>query len=175
MKGGQIMNQQKIGMFLKTLRNEKSITQEQLAEYLNTSNRSISRWENGATMPDFDMLIEIAKFYNVEIDEILEGERKTENMDKITEETMMKIADYNNHEKNTFSKRICVLFIIGVIAFIIYGIIVFFDLNTTNLSDFISGLMLGIVFGDLLVGVLYTGGHMAKIKTFKKKIFSRKN
>lgn len=169
------MNQQKIGIFLKTLRNEKNITQEQLAEYLNISNRSISRWENGATMSDFDLLIEIAKFYNVEIDEILEGERKTENMDKITEETMIKIADYNNHEKNTFSKRICVLFIIGVIAFIIYGIIVFFDLNTTNSSDFISGLMLGIVFGDLLVGVLYTSGHMAKIKAFKKKIFSRKN
>ena len=78
------MNQQKVGRFLKELRGEKAITQEQLAEMLGVSNRSISRWENGATMPDFDLLIQIAKYFEVEIEEILDGERKGENMDKQT-------------------------------------------------------------------------------------------
>lgn len=55
------MDQQKTGKFLKELRNKKGITQEQLAERLEVSNRSISRWENGVTMPDFDLLIQIAK------------------------------------------------------------------------------------------------------------------
>ncbi len=41
------MDQQKIGTFLKALRNEKGLTQEELAEILNVSSRSISRWENG--------------------------------------------------------------------------------------------------------------------------------
>lgn len=44
------MNQQKVGLFLKELRSEKSITQAELAELIGVSNRSISRWENGTTM-----------------------------------------------------------------------------------------------------------------------------
>lgn len=100
------MNQQKVGKFLKELRNKKALTQEQLAEMLGVSNRSISRWENGVTMPDFDLLIQMAKFYDVEIGEILEGERKCENMNKHTEETLLKIADYNNTEKEFLSQKI---------------------------------------------------------------------
>ena len=51
------MNQQAIGQFLKELRKEKGITQENLAEMLNVSNRSISRWENGKTLPDLIYLL----------------------------------------------------------------------------------------------------------------------
>ena len=46
-KGGSKMDQQKVGSFLKELRQEKGITQEQLAEEFHTTNRSVSRWENG--------------------------------------------------------------------------------------------------------------------------------
>ena len=53
------MNQQKIGIFLKELRKEKQITQEQLANYLNVSNRSVSRWETGNNLPDLDILIQL--------------------------------------------------------------------------------------------------------------------
>lgn len=70
------MDQQKTGSFLKELRCEKSITQAELAEMLGVSNRSVSRWENGVTMPDFDLLIELAKYYEVEVGEILNGERR---------------------------------------------------------------------------------------------------
>ena len=52
------MDQQKIGRFLKELRKEKGITQEQLAEQFSVSNRTISRWENGNNMPDLDILRE---------------------------------------------------------------------------------------------------------------------
>ena len=69
------MNQEKIGIFLKDLRKEKEMTQEQLAEKMNVNSRTISRWENAKTMPDFDILIELAKLYDVSIEEILNGER----------------------------------------------------------------------------------------------------
>ena len=52
------MNQQKMGEFLKHLRKEKGLTQEQLAEHFYVSSRSVSRWETGSNMPDVDMLIE---------------------------------------------------------------------------------------------------------------------
>ena len=57
MKGGLYMEQIKIGSFLKKLRNEKGLTQVQLAEQLNVSNRSVSRWETGSTLPDISILI----------------------------------------------------------------------------------------------------------------------
>ncbi len=71
------MDQQKTGLFLKKLRHEKSVTQMELAERLGVSNRSVSRWENGTTMPDFDLLIEHAQYYDVEVEELLDGERRT--------------------------------------------------------------------------------------------------
>lgn len=49
------MNQQKIGEFLKELRKQKGLTQEQFAEIVNVSNRTVSRWENGNNLPDLDL------------------------------------------------------------------------------------------------------------------------
>ena len=82
------MNQKKTGMFLKELRKEKQLTQEQLAEILGVTNRSVSRWENGVNMPDLDLVIEIANYYGVGIEEILDGERKSKIMDKKTEQRL---------------------------------------------------------------------------------------
>ena len=59
------MDQIKIGAFLKALRKEKNMTQEQLAEQLGVSNRTVSRWETGSNMPDISLLTEIAEFYDI--------------------------------------------------------------------------------------------------------------
>lgn len=61
------MDQQKIGQFLRECRKEKGITQEQLAEMLGVTNRSVSRWENGSNLPDLDILIEMADYYDIEL------------------------------------------------------------------------------------------------------------
>ena len=74
-----MMNQEKIGKFIAALRKEKHMTQEQLAEKLGTSNRSISRWENGKTMPDLSMLPMICEVLEIRVEELLIGEHlKTE-------------------------------------------------------------------------------------------------
>ena len=61
------MDLQKIGTFLKELRKEKELTQEQLAETLNVSRRTVSRWETGSNMPDLDLLVEMADLYQVDL------------------------------------------------------------------------------------------------------------
>ena len=76
------MNQKNIGSFLKILRKEKNLTQEQLAEQFNVSSRTVSRWETGSNMPDLSLLVELADFYNVDIREIIDGERKSEIMNR---------------------------------------------------------------------------------------------
>ena len=70
------MDQKKIGSFLKELRKEKDITQEQLAEKINVSGRTVSRWETGSNMPDISLLAELAEFYDVSIPEIIDGEEE---------------------------------------------------------------------------------------------------
>lgn len=92
------MDQQKIGNFLRKLRREKELTQEQLAEKLNVSSRTVSRWETGVNMPDLSVLVELAEFYDVSIPEIVDGERKSESMNAEVKETAVKMAEYGKHE-----------------------------------------------------------------------------
>lgn len=167
------MEQQKIGQFLKELRKEKDITQAQLAEILGVTNRSVSRWENGVNMPDLDLIIQIAEFYSLEVGEILDGERKNDNMDKKTEETILKVADYSNQEKMIFTKRMHYIFIAGVIAFILYMFLEIKGLADAGIYEDIASFALGLVFGILIVGVLFTSRYMTKIKAFKMRLLNR--
>ena len=93
------MDLQKIGLFLKELRKEKELTQEQLAETLNVSRRTVSRWETGSNMPDLDLLMEMADLYQVDLRDLLNGERKSEPMDTELKEVVTQVAEYSNAEK----------------------------------------------------------------------------
>lgn len=167
------MDQKKIGAFLKELRKEKGMTQEVLAETLGVSGRTISRWETGSNMPDLDILIEIADYYDVEIREILDGERKSERMNKEVEETVLKVADYSNQEKQQLTKRLCFLFSLGIVAFVIYFVLEAMELTDISLYDSIASGALGFAFGMMIVGVMYTSGFLAKYCAFKKRIAKR--
>lgn len=98
------MDPKKIGMFLKHLRREEGITQEQLAETLGVSGRTVSRWETGSNLPDLSILVQIAEFYHVEIKEILNGEREDKEMDQEIKETLLKVADYHELERQKAAK-----------------------------------------------------------------------
>ena len=89
------MDQIKIGSFLKELRKEKALTQEQLAEKFGVSGRTVSRWENGNNMPDISILVELAEFYDLDIREIIAGEKKSEvkDMNDDMKDTLEKVAD----------------------------------------------------------------------------------
>lgn len=167
------MDQKKIGGFLKELRKEKGITQEQLAEIFGVSGRTVSRWETGSNMPDLDILIQIADYYGVEIREVLNGERKSESMSKEMEETVLEVADYSNYEKQRMTRRLCYLFVAGFIAFSIYLVLEFFGIEDTFTDGRLAGSSIGFAYGMMMVGVLYTSGCLAKFKAFKKRLLKR--
>ncbi|MCI9143756.1 MAG: helix-turn-helix transcriptional regulator [Lachnospiraceae bacterium] len=163
------MNQQKVGQFLKTLRSQKSITQAELAEVLGVSNRSVSRWENGTTMPDFDLIIELAKYYEVEVGEILDGERK-DNMNSKTEETMLKIADYNNVEREFFSKRMCIMFGAAILGMVAFSVIYILGLERTQPYASVVNLACGFVSGTLFTGLVYASRYVVKLKAARMRL-----
>jgi len=72
------MNNEKIGNFIKILRKEKNLTQKQLADQLNITDRAISRWERGVGCPDISLLEDLAKILDITVLELLKGERLEE-------------------------------------------------------------------------------------------------
>jgi len=168
------MDQVKIGKFLKELRKEKGITQEQMAEQFLVSNRTVSRWENGHNMPDLDILIEISDYYEVDLRELLNGERKSENMNKEIKETVLEAADYANTEAEKVNRRVRICNAIAMLLMVIYMIIKDTSIYNNSsailaVADFAQGASVGM----LLVGIICSSRYGAKIRAFKKRIMMR--
>ncbi len=73
--GVENMNNEKIGPFICRLRKEKNLSQSQLAKELGVTSQAISKWENGRGIPDIALLTELANFFEVDVSELLQGER----------------------------------------------------------------------------------------------------
>lgn len=169
-KGGTYMEQIQIGSFLKKLRKEKGITQEQFAEVLNVSARTISRWENGNNMPDISLLIKIADFFDVSIPEIINGERKNENMEEEIKEIAESLTNYADVEKNILLKRVRLISILGLITLLLGLSMEFIQANSQiPIYESIKGICLGFSIGSLITMVLYTSGILTKIQKKQKK------
>ena len=71
------MDQEKIGQFIKKIREENNLTQKELADRLGVTFQAVSKWENGKNAPDLGILKQISDEFNVNIDEILSGKRSS--------------------------------------------------------------------------------------------------
>ena len=158
------MDQSKIGAFLKSLRKEKGLTQEQLAEQMSVSSRTVSRWETGSNMPDISILIELADFYEVDIREILNGERKSEIMTEETREVLTKVAEYTDADKQKLMKDIIVNSVIALICLIAANV-----MHETGLTEkneifnflYIIGMYAPIIFvGSTIWDIVKINGSM---------------
>ena len=117
-----MIDQVRIGNFLRILRKEKGKTQEQLAETFGVSSRSVSRWENGNTLPDLGLLVELADYYGVDVREIIDGERKCSQVEKEEKETLLKVADYAGQEKKQALRRRTGLIIVCCVIYAVLNI-----------------------------------------------------
>ena len=160
------MDQKKTGSFFKELRKEKGLTQEQLAEYFHVTGRTVSRWETGSNMPDLDILVEMADYYDVDLRELLDGERKDEKMNKDLEETVLKVADY--------SKKLHIFSWIGVVSFIVSIILEGMGLADRGITGNAASLCAGISFGMLIIAVIYTSRYISRFRESKKRFFQHR-
>lgn len=109
-----IMDTKKIGAFIAMNRKKKGYTQEQLAEKLGVTNKTISRWENGHYMPDLSLLEPLSKELDITLNELLAGEEivKEEAME-YSEQNLIQTIDYTDKKIKNEHKKIS-LFIIGL-------------------------------------------------------------
>ena len=111
------MNQIKIGKFISECRKNSNLTQMQLAEKLNITDRAISKWENGKAMPDSSIMLDLCKELKISVNELLSGEMiDMKNYNKIAEENLIKLNESNEKKKKIILKSAIV---IGLLIFII--------------------------------------------------------
>ena len=153
------MNQNKIGKFISVKRREKNLTQEQLAEKLGVSNKTISKWENGKCMPDYSVIELLCRELDISLAELLDGEEKEQNSIRVYDEEqvksllckMQKMEQYYKYSLGT------IMIVVGVISMILSSLF-----SGTHFHNFVSGVLFGMGFGVIIVGII------AVILSFKK-------
>lgn len=170
------MDQMKIGNFLKELRKEKGITQAQLAETLNVSARTVSRWETGSNMPDISILVDIADYYDISIPEIINGERKSEIMNEEERKIAKTMSDYATTEKEKIFKEMKIQSIMGVCALVLYWILHETDAYMySDALEKLTGYCETLVSVSVIMMAAYTTGSLSKLRSKSWKFFMIEN
>lgn len=107
------MNNMQIGKLIAELRKKNGLTQQQLADKLNLSNKTISKWESGLGAPDISNLTMLAATFNISVDELLKGELKNNNAEA---------SKYDRDKKSKIEIAIIIFFasigaILGILAY----------------------------------------------------------
>ena len=132
------MNQVKIGKFIAECRKKNNLTQMQLAEKLNITDRAISKWENGKSMPDSSIMLDLCNELKISVNELLSGEMiEMNNYNEIAEKTLLEIAKKEERQNKRLMTSMWTILITSTIFYI--GI---FLLAVNTLEE---GIMLGTI------------------------------
>ena len=111
------MDQIKIGKFISECRKKENLTQAQLAEKLNITDRAVSKWENGKAMPDSSIMLDLCSFLNISVNELLRGEElNMENNNKQNEELLLSLAKELEQKNKTIWKSMWAIMTVSIIA-----------------------------------------------------------
>lgn len=123
-QGGRLdMDQIKIGKFIASCRKKQGMTQVKLAEKLGITDRAISKWENGKSLPDSGIMMELCEHLNINVNELLSGENiMTKEYNNVAEENLVKLKMENEEQ----AKRMLMLEnVIGTTSSVSFMILIF--------------------------------------------------
>ena len=145
------MDQHNIGSFIAAKRREKNLTQEQLADRLGVSNKTISKWENGKCMPDYSVIELLCKELGITLAELLDGEEKEPNSIRVYDEEQVKslLCKMQKMEKNYKYAFGMIMIVIGFISLILSSL---FD--GSHFHEFVSGTLFGFGFSVIIGGII---------------------
>lgn len=118
------MDKERMGQLITELRKEKGLTQKQLADELNVTDKAVSKWERGQSFPDISMLEPIAQALDISIMELLAGERKGEDEVMTKEEAQqiieesVKLSDEEMRHKRERSRLVIIILVVLVLLMI---------------------------------------------------------
>ncbi len=140
------MDQIKIGKFIASCRKEQGMTQAVLAEKLGISDRAVSKWETGKSMPDSGIMLELCELLKINVNELLSGEHITmEDYNTKSEEVILGLKSENEKYAKRLLRSEAYIVVVGVVA---------------SLAMIIAGIIIALKNGenDLLAVVLIMSG-----------------
>ena len=176
------MDQIKIGKFISTKRKEKNITQSELAEKLNITDRAISKWENGICLPDANNMPDLCKILAISINDLFSGEivDMKENEKKLEEHLLEITKIKEQRDKELLTLEIFIGIIISIIMFVCIFTAYFF-----SMENWLRVVLIFIGVIPFAIGILYAirieqiAGyyecnhcHYKYVPTYKRVLFS---
>ena len=111
------MNQFKIGKFIAECRKEKGLTQMQLSEKLGITDKAVSKWERGITMPDTSIMLELCDILGISVNELLNGEKiNMENNDQKNKQLLLEMANELEKKNKMIWSAMWVIMIVSITA-----------------------------------------------------------
>lgn len=152
------MNQAAIGSYIARKRREQNLTQEQLANQLGVSNKTIPKWENGKCMPDYSIIQALCEALHVSLPELMDGEDTAEDSLRVYDDAQ--ILDLL-HRTQELERQKGILYGVALITLGIACSAMSGTVGGTDVRDFISGVLLGLSVAEILAGIYIIGKQMA--------------
>ena len=146
------MDQIKIGKFIAECRKKNNLTQMQLAEKLNITDRAISKWENGKAMPDSSIMLDLCNELKISVNELLSGEvLEMNNYNEKMEQNLIGIVK----QKEESDKRLLTMeIVIGVLASLVFFILIFVA-SFVEMADWLRILLTITGLIPFMIGILF--------------------
>ena len=151
------MNQTAIGSYIARKRKEQNLTQEQLAQQLGVSNKSISKWENGKCMPDYSVIQALCDALHVTLPELMDGEDVAEDSLRVydDEQILELLRRTQELERQKGILYGLVLTVLGIACGAMSK-----TTGGTDVQDFVSGILMGLSVAEILAGILIAGKRL---------------
>ena len=153
------MNQTAIGGYIARKRKEQNLTQEQLAQQLGVSNKTISKWENGTCMPDYSIIQRLCEVIHVSLPELMDGEDAADSSVRVYDDEQILDLLRRTQELERQKGVLCgfVLIVLGIASSALSR-----TTGGTDVQDFLSGILMGLSVAEILVGIWAAGKKLLK-------------
>ena len=153
------MNQTAIGGYIARKRKEQNLTQEQLAEKLGVSNKTISKWENGKCMLDYSIIQTLCEARQVTLPELMDGEDAAEDSMRVYDDEQILDLLRRTQELERQRDVLCgfVLIVLGIASSALSR-----TTGGTDVQDFLSGILMGLSVVEILAGICVAGKTLLK-------------
>lgn len=144
------MNQTTIGSYIAQKRRTKNLTQEQLAEKLGVSNKTISKWENGKCMPDYSIIQKLCDALGVTLPELMDGEDVADSSVRVYDDAQ--ILDLLRRTQELERQKSILYGLVLIVLGIACGAMSKAT-GGTDVQDFVSGVLMGLSVAEILAGI----------------------
>ena len=151
------MNQAAIGSYIARKRKEQNLTQEQLAQQLGVSNKTVSKWENGKCMPDYSVIQALCKALRVTLPELMEGVDAAPDGQQGNDTAQILDLLQRTQELERQKTMLCglILIMLGIACNAMAGTV-----GGTAVQDFISGILAALSVIEILAGIWIAGKQL---------------